>query len=333
MAIKGYFFNAVKDSEGNYDRLYNAQDVTSYLDKIVGSGVFPNPSTNLQVMASSGMNIVVKAGQGWINGHKMINTADMPLTIAGSDVLLNRIDRVIFYADYTTREMGIEVLQGTSATTPVAPALTRNDSRIEYSLATITINKQVTAISQSMITDTRPNSNVCGWVQGLVQQADTSTLFTQWETAYTEFMTTMQAWMTAQQNAYASWFDTLTEDLQVNTYLANFEKYASGESDEIDIQSLDMTGYTYESSDIFFVFINGLAAVPDVDYLLDTRSTPVQIHLNLVNTSSETNEVYIRVLKSKVGDPVNTQSITEVKVSKATERESSIPTTVTVTKQ
>ena len=56
MAIKGYFFNAV-ESGGTYDRVYNAEDVTSYLDLIVGSGVFPNPSTNLQVRASTGMNV------------------------------------------------------------------------------------------------------------------------------------------------------------------------------------------------------------------------------------------------------------------------------------
>lgn len=70
MAISGYFFNALKVND-TYDRIYNAEDVTSYLDKIVGNGVFPNPSSQLQVTAGSGMSITVNAGQGWIDGHKI----------------------------------------------------------------------------------------------------------------------------------------------------------------------------------------------------------------------------------------------------------------------
>ena len=54
MAINGYFFNAVLNN-GTYDRVYNAENVTSYLDLLVGDGVFPNPSTNLQVFAGTSM--------------------------------------------------------------------------------------------------------------------------------------------------------------------------------------------------------------------------------------------------------------------------------------
>ena len=40
----------------------------------------------------------------------------------GQDALLARIDRIIFYCDYTERQMGIEILKGTASVTPVAPA-------------------------------------------------------------------------------------------------------------------------------------------------------------------------------------------------------------------
>jgi len=140
MAIQSYFFNAVKDGD-TYDRIYNAEDVTSYLDLLVSNGVFPNPSTNLQVRASTGMNVIVGAGSGWINGHKMINTADMSVSIAASDVQLNRIDAVIFYVDLSTRSMGIEVKTGTPAETPAPPALVRTNQRYELCLAQISVNK------------------------------------------------------------------------------------------------------------------------------------------------------------------------------------------------
>ena len=84
MAIKGMFFNAVKDGDV-YDRSYNADDFSIYLDKIVGNGVFPNPSTSLQARATSGMNVAIGAGQAWIDGHKIIVTADEVLTLDPAD--------------------------------------------------------------------------------------------------------------------------------------------------------------------------------------------------------------------------------------------------------
>ncbi len=192
MAINSYFFNAVQ-SGGTYDRIYNAEDVTSYLDLLVGNGVFPNPSTQLQVRASSGMDVIVGAGSGWINGHKMISTADYTLTVEDSDVLLNRIDAVIFYVDFTTRSMGIEIKTGTVASTPSAPTLERDDNRYELCLAQISVPKQVTAITADMITDTRGNSALCGFVQGLIQQVDTTTLFQQWQSAFDTWFAAVQS--------------------------------------------------------------------------------------------------------------------------------------------
>lgn len=295
MAINGYFFNAV-ESGGVYDRVYSAEDFSSYLDQMVGNGVFPTPSTQLQVRADTGMQIIVGSGQGWINGHKLINTADLPLTVANSDVLLNRIDLVIFYADFINREMGIEILQGTAAAQPTAPQLTRNTNRYEMCLAQITINKQTSEITQAMITDTRADSSVCGWVAGLIQQVDTSTLFIQWQTAYSNYYETMTA-------AFNAWMETLTQELKVNTYIQKFYKKVVGGTGVSDIIQLDMSGYTYDSGDVLIVSINGLMATIDVDYTLDSTNTPVEIHVN--NSMTTGNTVEITVLKSVIGINTN----------------------------
>lgn len=294
MAIKSYFFNAMRNSQGIYDRVYNAQDFTSYLDKIVGSGVFPNPSTNLQVMASSGMNIIVKAGSGWINGHKMVNTIDYPMTLANSDVLLDRIDRIVFYVDYSVREMGIAILQGTPASNPSAPAITRDDTRIEYSLATIRVKKQVTSITQANITDTRGNSSVCGYVQGLIQQVSTETLFAQWQDAFNTYYANVEQQL-------EDFMETLTQELRVNTYIKDFRKTVTLSQSDSKIVALDMQGYTYESSDVIFIFMNGLEGLENTDYLIDTSKTPVEVHLNFVGSANLTEDVDIRVLKSVIG--------------------------------
>lgn len=292
--INSYFFNALPNPDGTWDREYNAENMSDYLNLLVGSGVFPNPSNNLQVMASSGFNLVVKAGSAWINGKKMENTTDYSITLDGSDVLLNRIDRVIFYLDTQAREMGIDVIKGTPATNPVAPDLTRTATRQEYCLATVAINKQISAISQADITDTRADSDVCGWVAGLIQQVDTSTLFNQWQAAY-------QAYYAAVQQQLNDFMETLQTTLRVNTYLVNYDKYLTVTQSDSKIIPLNMQNYTYEPTDVITVYLNGLAAAPDVDWLLDTRQTPPEIHVNLVGSSNTTDEIYIRVLKTKIG--------------------------------
>ena len=240
MAIQSYFFNAV-ESGGVYDRLYNAEDVTSYLDLLVGNGVFPNPSTQLQVRASSGMQVTVGAGSGWINGHKMINTADLNLEVDASDVLMNRIDAVIFYVDFTDREMGIEVKKGTLAATPSAPTMQRDSTRYEMCLAQISVNKQITAITTAMITDTRGNSNLCGYVQGLIQQVDTTTLFSQWQAAFDE------------------WFNEAKEQFQAGKQFKKLEGvYTTQSANEATFNVLTYVPHYSFVYDILEVYINGI---------------------------------------------------------------------------
>lgn len=244
MAINYYFFNAV-ESGGTYDREYNAEDVTSYLDGLVGNGVFPTPSTSLQVRASSGMNVIVGAGSGWINGHKLVNTADLTLAIEASDVVLNRIDSVIFYVDHTAREMGIEVKQGTLGATPTAPALQRDDERYEMCLAQIYVAKQAAAITAAAITDTRANSSLCGIVQGLIQQIDTTTLWEQ------------------QQAAFDAWFESVRTEFQevlaIRRIEAIYQTVNSNEDTFVITDHVPTYSYAY---DILDIYINGLHLAP-----------------------------------------------------------------------
>lgn len=241
MSIKGYFFNAILQ-DGEYDRIYNSEDVTSYLDKIVGNGVFPTPATQLQVSATGNdMNVTVQAGQGWIDGHKIVNTAALNLEIAAADVLLNRIDAVVFYVDYTAREMGIAVKQGTAAASPVAPALTRNASKYEMCLAQISVAKQTTAITNSMITDTRGNGSLCGYVAGLIQQVDAAGLWQQWD------------------DEFSSWFDQVKDTLATVTLLQKLEQVFTTTSATVSsINVLDyIPSYKY-SIDILEIYVDGL---------------------------------------------------------------------------
>lgn len=261
MAIKSYFFNAVLD-DGVYDRIYNAEDITSYLNLLVGNGVFPNPSTNLQVSAGTGMQVIVAAGSGWINGHKIINTADLALTVTASDVVLNRIDAVIFYVDLTTRTMGIEMKDGTASATPTAPTMTRTSTRYEMCLAQVKVNKQVTAITAAMITDTRMNSAICGYVQGLIQQVDTSSLWSQQQAQFEEWM-----------EGVSGQFD----DFKTFKKLEGIYTTQTANESTFNVQSL-IPQYSY-AYDILEVFINGFHLTGNEFTLTNstvTLATPIE---------------------------------------------------------
>ena len=314
MAIKGYFFNAVYDSSTQtYDREYNAEDITGYLKLLIRGGVFPNPSTNLQVLENSGMNITVKAGSGWFaDGRKIEVTADYVLTVTQSDVLLPRIDRVVMYADYVNRTVGLAVVAGTPAVNPTAPALTRNSSRYEYGLATILVGSQVTAITQSAITDTRADTNVCGWVTGLIDQVDTATLFLQWQTAYEEFYSDMETWKTSQETsfegweadqkaAFEAWLQDLTDELNVDTYNKVYRKSETFTTAGYHYITLSWTNYTYDESDIVDVYINGLKLTRDEFDLVTTGGSPAPYVGASFNATGYGDVMEVQVLKSVIG--------------------------------
>lgn len=144
MAINFYFFNSVEK-----DRLYNAEDISNYLKGIIGNGIMPYPADCLQVVAGTGMQVIVKSGIGFIDGHKLENTADYPLTVLAAEPLLNRIDRVVFYVDHTNRKMGIKYKAGVADAVARPPELVRNQDTIEYCLAEVSVAKQATSIATS----------------------------------------------------------------------------------------------------------------------------------------------------------------------------------------
>ena len=57
--IRSSFFNSIGG-----DRKYDASKFAEYFNSFIGNGVFPNPSSNLQVMVNDDMTVTVKEGKG-----------------------------------------------------------------------------------------------------------------------------------------------------------------------------------------------------------------------------------------------------------------------------
>lgn len=179
---KSSFFNSVSG-----DRVYRAEEWAEYFASFIGNGVFPVPSTSLQVVAGSGMAVAVKTGKAWINGYFYYNTSDLPVTLATADGVLNRIDRIVVRWDLTERKISVAVKSSTPATSPVAPALQRDADAYEVCLADVLVGAGVTAISQANITDRRLDGSLCGVVAGVVDQIDTDAFNAQLEAWFADY--------------------------------------------------------------------------------------------------------------------------------------------------
>jgi hypothetical protein len=194
------FFNSV-----NGDRKYKADFFAEYFASFIGNGVFPNPSTNLQVIANDDMTVTVKAGQGWINGYYYNNDDDLIVSIDNADGVLNRIDRIVLQYSTVNREIKAVVKKGTFASSPVAPTLQRDADAYELAIADISVGAGVTSISQSNIADLRLNTELCGIVIGTVEQVDTTTIFNQYTQGFAdkedEFEQEFTDWFATIQNA------------------------------------------------------------------------------------------------------------------------------------
>lgn len=282
--ITSGFFDSV-----NGDRKYNAAQMTEYFDGLVSNGIYQNVGDAMVVTAASGMVVNVGKGRAIIDCRWLKNDAVLPVEITAASATLPRYTAVVVRLDYTARKMEITTKDGTAAATPVQPTMSNTDDLKEICLAMVYVAANATNITQANITDMR-SSSLCGWVTGLIEQVDTSTLFLQWQYAYQSFYNEMAS-------GFYAWMDTLTQELSVNTFIIQYRQEATYAGTPV---YFNPTGYTYSENDIFFVYINGLLAKKDTDYLSPTiqeGDTDISFEINTASGA----EITIIALKSKIG--------------------------------
>ncbi len=238
---KSSFFNSISG-----DRRYKAEEWAEYFASFIANGVFPNPSTGLQVLASNSMIITVNTGKAWINGYFYFNTSNLTITLDNADGALNRIDRIVVRWDLQDRVISVEVKKGTYSANPSAAAIQRDADAYELVLADVYVGAGAVSVSQANITDQRLNSTLCGLVVGTVGELDTTAFSAQlqgWFELYQEMSAeqynnlksymnslqiqsdadyiALQEWFSAFQTSataeFQSWFQTLQDTLDENT--------------------------------------------------------------------------------------------------------------------
>lgn len=187
-----------------FDRAEDASFFAKFFNQFISNGVFPNPSTNMQVLADTGMQIKVSIGTCFINGYMgWVENAEIK-TIEESDIQA-RIDRVVARLDFDERKIDWYIKKGTASGNPVAPELQRDYDIYEIGLADIRVNANIIEIKQENITDLRLNTELCGIVANQLQHVDTTTLFNQY-----------QSWLDNIIQEGETWLENTKEEAQAN---------------------------------------------------------------------------------------------------------------------
>ena len=189
-----------------FDRAVNSKILRDLIKQYFTDGVFPNPSTNFQVVEDTGMNVLVHSGGGVLNGATFFEENDRVIKLEAASSL-DRIDLVIVRINETeeVRSVDLYIVKGTPATTPVAPFLTRTTSIKEIAVAEVFVPANTSQITQSRITDTRLNIEKCGYVTP-IQTIDTTTLYNQIQSDLADFRL-------KEQQDFIIWFDVIKDQL------------------------------------------------------------------------------------------------------------------------
>ncbi|MGN0352382.1 MAG: hypothetical protein ACI4ES_12080 [Roseburia sp.] len=243
------------DADGNpeYDRGADSTILSDFIHLMFTDGVFPNPSTGLQVTASSEeMSVVVKPGNCMIQGRMGIEESDRTLVFNAAGTSYDRIDSVVarLNTNHDYRDIDLYVVKGTEASTPTAPELTRTGGIYELRLANVFISKNTTLISAERITDTRL-ADECGIVTSNPNPVDTATIFNQYQAALDAYLQFVEECIdgTTAGNLQTQ-IDALNETLaNINTNLGNVSSALTTHKTSSDH---DTRYYTKTQTDDFF---------------------------------------------------------------------------------
>lgn len=298
-----------------FDRAISSAPYRKLIKSLFSDGVLPNPSTNLQVSAGTGMKVNLYAGFAICNGCQKLQESNTTLDIATASAVNDRIDTVVLRLNDNddVRECEFYVLTGTPAVAPVRPALTQTDSIWEIGLADVLVKANSTQISNANITDTRYETARCGIISS-ISEFDTTTLYQQIQSDLQEFKEVNQANFIAWVESLKSkldedvaanlqlQIDEINENHQLKTYL----------SPKLMDSTKDWSNFTLKDLKAGRKLVATLAAAEDISNAYANGVIPVAVAgtltgINANNTGyyqyvTITGETYINSSESILGN-------------------------------
>ena len=244
------------------DRAVTSEVLRQIYKRYFTNGVFGiSDSTCFQVsVATGGAGVSIAPGACQIQGATGYEENAVTLEITPNSSNLPRIDTVVARlndnSDY--RSIYFDILEGTPAVTPTAPALTQSDSIWELGLCNIARAANSSVITNSNITDTRADSSRCGYVTA-IQQLDTASLYQQFRAYIQEVQDALDAADATYNETAQNYLTTLetTGDAQLADITQAFNAYAAVTEEEFnnwfasirDILDEDVAGHLQNEID------------------------------------------------------------------------------------
>lgn len=135
----------------NGDRVYNAEQFSSFYDGLINDGVYYSVGQRFRVSVSSGMNIFVDTGRAWFDHTWTFNNQKLLLTVPSADTVYARIDAVVIEINKSSRMNTIKIVKGTPQQSPARPVLSKTEYVKQYALAYITVPANATSIAAGNI--------------------------------------------------------------------------------------------------------------------------------------------------------------------------------------
>lgn len=244
------------------DRAVTSEVLRQIYKRYFTNGVFGiSDSTCFQVsVATGGAGVSIAPGACQIHGATGYEENAVTLEITPNSSNLPRIDTVVARlndnSDY--RSIYFDILEGTPAVAPTAPALTQSDSIWELGLCNIARAANSSVITNSNITDTRADSSRCGYVTA-IQQLDTASLYQQFQAYIQEVQDALDAADATYNETAQNYLTTLetTGDAQLAEITQAFNAYTAVTEEEFnnwfasirDILDEDVAGHLQNEID------------------------------------------------------------------------------------
>lgn len=145
-----------------------------------GSGVYSGEG-NLAVSVTGAKQLTLAPGQAWFTtdsfwGKTYVNTSDINFTLPTADGALDMICRLIVRWNKTANTCKAIMLEGTPASTPIAPAVLQTNEQYDLVLADYLMVHGETEATAANLTDQRLNETLCGLMRDAVERIPTAAL-------------------------------------------------------------------------------------------------------------------------------------------------------------
>lgn len=256
------------------DRAINANHLARWLSSVNSDGV-ARKFEEFKTTVSTGLNVVVGTGIGFVDGHHIYLKASQTITIEEASVSGDRIDTIGFRLDVVNRKVVLYYTTGVVGS-GVAPTPQNNSNFIEVPLYNVKVRQSATSLLASDLTDVR------------VYVVSSATYFKRYSQYYTPNSNITNLTITVPFNV-----ETDDIEIRVNTNVLLDSQYTIS-GNVITFKSAILTGNAIQIN--VWHFQDGSGSMDDLNKvlleLIEVRnSTKYYYHCNGVNDNVKLSEI------------------------------------------